>query len=111
VPSSISAQTLDRIREGTGRAIIAASQADESSYEQARYGHGLFTYYLLQALQQQKDAPMDKLYAFVRDHVAQDAAQNHWKQHPVFSASDAESTIVIGTPPLNPIAWFLPRAK
>jgi hypothetical protein len=111
VPSSISAQTLDRIREGTGRAIIAASQVDESSYEQARYGHGLFTYYLLQGLREQKDAPLDKLYAWVKDHVAQDAERNHWKQHPVFSASDTESDIVIGTPPLNPAAGLnlLPR--
>ncbi|HKE21514.1 MAG TPA: hypothetical protein VKB88_03930 [Bryobacteraceae bacterium] len=62
VPSSISRQTLDRIFEGTGRAIIAASQVDESSYEQVRYGHGLFTYYLLQGLPDQKDAPIDKLY-------------------------------------------------
>ena len=110
LPSSISPQMLDRIREGTGRAIIAASQVDESSYEQARYGHGLFTYYLLQALQQQKDAPLDRLYAWVKDQVAQDAERNHWKQHPVFSASDTESAIVIGAAPLNPTAFFkLPR--
>jgi len=75
---------------------------DESSSEQARYGLGLFTYYLLQGLQQQKDAPIDKLFDWVKEHVAQDAAQNHWKQHPVFSASDSESAIVIGTPPLVP---------
>ena len=106
VPASLSARMLNQIREGTGRAIMAASQVDESSYEQARYGHGLFTYYLLQALKQEKDAPIDKLYEWVRDHVTQDAQANGWKQHPVLSQSDAESAIVIGTPPLNPTAWF-----
>ncbi len=106
LPSSVSPQMLDRIREGTGRAIIAASQVDESSYEQARYGHGLFTYYLLQGLEQQKDAPLDKLYTWVKDHVAQDAERNHWKQHPVFSASDTQSAIVIDAAPMNPTAFF-----
>lgn len=108
LPSSISPQMLDRAREGTGRAIMAASRVDESSYEQTRYGHGLFTYYLLQALKQQTDAPLDKIYEWVDAHVSQDAAANHWQQHPVFSASDAASVIVIGTPPLNPTAWLKP---
>jgi len=107
LPSSVSPQMLDRIREGTGRAIVAASQVNESSYEHSRYGHGLFTYYLIEALKQQKDAPIDKIYAWVKEHVSQDADANHWKQHPVLSVSDSESAIVIGTPPLNPTAWLV----
>lgn len=111
VPSSISPQMLARIREGTGRDIIAASQVDESSYEQDRYGHGLFTYYLLQGLRQQKDLPLEKVYAWVKDQVSQDAGRNHWKQHPVFSSSDNASEIVIGAAPLNPTAQLISPAR
>jgi len=107
LPASISPQMLDRIREGTGRDIIAASQVDESSYEQDRYGHGLFTYYLLQGLKQQKDLPLEKVYAWVKNQVSQDADRNHWKQHPVFSSSDNAAQIVIGAVPLNLTAWLI----
>lgn len=102
---------LDRTREGTGRDILAASQVDESSYEQDRYGHGLFTYYLLQGLREQKDAPLETIYARVKERVSQDAERSHWRQHPVFSSSDNVSPIVIGTAPLNPTAWIIPRPR
>ena len=36
IPQSVSPQTLDRIREGTGRVILAASRTEESSYELAQ---------------------------------------------------------------------------
>ena len=109
IPSSVSAETVEHIKEGTGRVILAASQGEESSYEVAKYGHGIFTYYLLQALRQQKDASVDKIYQFVNAHVAQEAAANGWKQHPIYSASDDQSAVVIGIAPMNPVAWLWPR--
>jgi hypothetical protein len=102
VPSSLSQQTLDHIREGTGRIILAASQTEESSYESPKYGHGLFTYYLLEGLKTQKDTPIDQIFESVKQRVTQDASASGWKQHPVFSASDSQSTVVIGVPPLSP---------
>jgi len=101
LPAAVSPQTLEHIREGTGRVVIAASQVGESSYETPKYGHGLFTYYLLEALKQEKDAPIEKVYEYVNTHVTADATANHWKQHPVFVASDQTADIVIGTPPLS----------
>jgi uncharacterized caspase-like protein len=106
VPQSLSAQMLDQIREGTGRVILAASQTEEFSYEDERYGHGLFTYHLLAALKEHREAPIDKIYQMVEERVAQDATAKHWKQHPVLSASDEQSVIVLGTPPLGPAAWL-----
>lgn len=100
LPASVSPETLEHIREGTGRVVIAASQVGESSYEHPKYGHGLFTYYLLEALKQGKDAPIEKVYEYVNTHVTADAAANHWKQHPVFVTSDQSASIVIGTAPL-----------
>jgi len=101
VPQSLSAQTLDHIKEGTGRVILAASRTEESSYESAKYSHGLFTYYLLQALKQQKDTPLDKIYPWVTAQVSKEAEANGWKQHPVFSASDEVSPVVLGIAPLD----------
>jgi uncharacterized caspase-like protein len=98
-------QMVDHIREGTGRVIIGASRAEESSYESVKYGHGLFTYYLLQALKERKDAPMDKIYEYVTAHVTQDASANGWKQHPFFSASDGQSSVVLGIA-ASPLAWL-----
>ena len=99
IPQSVSPQTLDRIKEGTGRVILAASRTEESSYEMARYSHGLFTYYLLQGLKQQKDAPLDKIFPWITAQVAHDAEANGWKQHPVFSESDGISPVVLGIAP------------
>jgi hypothetical protein len=111
VPQSLSAQTLDRIKEGTGRVILAASRTEESSYELAKYDHGIFTYYLLQALRQQKDTPLDKIYPWVTAQVAKEAEANGWKQHPVFSASDEVSPVVLGIAPLDAAAWLRPAGE
>ena len=106
IPQSISSQTLDHIKEGTGRVILAASRTEESSYELAKYSHGLFTYYLLEGLKQQKDAPLDKIYQWVAAQVAREAEANGWKQHPVFGASDEVSPIVLGIAPLDTVGWL-----
>jgi hypothetical protein len=103
VPATMPAKMQDQIREGTGRVILGASQAEESSYESAKYGHGLFTYYLLQGLKEHKDDPMDRVYDYVKSHVTQDAAANGWKQHPFLSVSDGQSSVVVGIAP-SPLA-------
>lgn len=96
VPASISPRMLNTIREGTGRVILGASQAEESSYESPKYGHGLFTYYLLEGLKAKKDSPIDQVFNYVKSHVEQDAAANGWKQHPIMSASDAGNSLMFG---------------
>jgi len=101
IPQSVSSLTLDHIKEGTGRVILAASRTEESSYEVAKYSHGLFTYYLLEGLKQRKDVPLDKIYPWVAAQVTREAEANGWKQHPVFGASDEVSPIVVGIAPLD----------
>lgn len=99
VPASMAPQMVEHIREGTGRVILGASQSEESSYESPKYGHGLFTFHLLDALRVNRNAPMDKIYELVNASVSKDAAANGWKQHPFYSASDGESSIVLGIAP------------
>jgi uncharacterized caspase-like protein len=82
--------------EGAGRVILAASQENQESLESASLGHGYFTYYLLQALQQSKGMEtMGKMFLFVRDQVAARAKQ---QQVPVMAQSDQGDLIVLGLP-------------
>lgn len=98
VPASASPELLKHIREGTGRVILAASQEDESSYEDPRFGHGVFTYYLLQALKQQNgNVQLRQVYDYVREQMG----KGGWKQHPVMSRSDDESVLMLGVPQLS----------
>jgi uncharacterized caspase-like protein len=93
---SVSAATLDRMSEGAGRVILAASQENQESLESASLGHGYFTYYLLQALQQSKGMEtMGKVFLYVRDQVAARAKQ---QQVPVMAQSDQGDMIVLGLP-------------
>ena len=92
----VSAATLDRMSQGAGRVILAASQENQESMESASLGHGYFTYYILQGLQQSKGMDtMGKLYIFVRDQVSALAKQ---AQVPVMAQSDQGNEIVLGVP-------------
>ncbi len=62
---------------GRNRAIITASDVDEVSREGDQWGHGVFTFYVLQGLKGGADANHDhkisvgELFDFVRPHVIQ----------------------------------------
>lgn len=97
--SSASPQALDRIRQGVGRVIITSSTEKERSWESQKLHNGYFTYYLIDALKQTNGlAPVDRVYAYVRDNVSQRvAAEVHASQTPVFSRSDhGADEIVLG---------------
>lgn len=50
----------------------------------------------LQGMKERKDAPIDKIFEYVKEHVEQDAAASGWKQHPFLSASGAAPPLVLG---------------
>jgi len=97
-PSAASDDTLNGLRQGEGRAIIASSRVDESSYESARLHNGYFTFCLIQALMQDQGRdPISKLYDTVKDAVsAKVLADLHAHQTPVMSLSDQVTDIVLG---------------
>jgi uncharacterized caspase-like protein len=81
-------QMLERMGDGTGRIVMAASQADEESLESAALGHGFFTYYLLQALKSDGGKrPMTQIFSAVAANVEQRAAAAGSHQHPVMFRS------------------------
>jgi uncharacterized caspase-like protein len=80
---------LERLTRSKGRAIITASRPAEVSLEVAEFGHGLFTYYLLQGLNGAADLNRDgivslqELYEYVEQQVTQKSRAIGGNQHPV----------------------------
>jgi uncharacterized caspase-like protein len=96
---SASGEALDRIRQGVGRVIIASSTEKQKSWESQTFHNGYFTHYLVEALTRDKGlAPVDKVFAYVRDKVSEKvAAEVHAQQSPVLSRSEhGAEEIVIG---------------
>jgi helicase len=73
---------------GDGRLILTASGPTEPAYESGRFGHGFFTYFLLEALQGAKEVedggriPAYRLLEYVTRRVVDAAAQIGRPQHP-----------------------------
>ena len=80
---------LERLTRAKGRAIITASRPAEVSIELPEFGHGLFTYYLLQGLNGAADLNRDgivslqELYEYVEQQVTQKSRALGANQHPV----------------------------
>ncbi|MBI5969283.1 MAG: hypothetical protein HY882_15665 [Deltaproteobacteria bacterium] len=84
--ANISGGFLDRLTQGKGRVILTASDANEVSVEKDELKHGVFTYYLLEALRGKGDLDgdgmitVDEVYRYVSIKVPQATGQD---QHPV----------------------------
>jgi uncharacterized caspase-like protein len=98
--SSASSDTLDRIRQGTGRAILTSSSPEEKSYEGQPYSNGYFTHFLLEGLRKNggQDS-IEQIYATLKLGVSKAANSIQRKQTPVFSHSEHGAEIVIGASP------------
>lgn len=98
---AVSAETLNHIREGGGRMILAASGSDQESYESEKLAHGYFTYYLVQGLREKGGAaPLSAIYDYVHAHVSSDVARDKARfglhQDPVMSRSEAGTDFTLG---------------
>ena len=92
-----SSQMLARMGEGTGRIVIAASQADEESLESDQLRHGYFTYFLLQTLKNGNGtAPLSQVFAAVTKQVSDQASAGGAHQHPVMSRSSSDADFALG---------------
>jgi uncharacterized caspase-like protein len=96
--ANISGAFLDRLSRGKGRVILTASDANEVSIEQDEFQHGVFTYYLLEALRGQGDTDgdgvitVDEAYQYVSLKVPLATGQH---QHPV-KKGEMTGQIVLG---------------
>jgi hypothetical protein len=92
-----STQMLNRMTQGTGRIVMAASQVDEESLESAELKHGYFTYFLLQAIKDGKGAALlSKVFSTAAQQVSQRAAAQGLVQHPVMSRSSESADFALG---------------
>jgi uncharacterized caspase-like protein len=98
---SISPATLDHIKQGTGRIILTASGVNQESLESDAIKHGYFTFYLVQALEQNNGTqPLSQVFAYVQQHVrARAESEAHAQQDPVFSRSEDNTDFALGTAP------------
>jgi uncharacterized caspase-like protein len=88
---------LERMTEGTGRIVMAASRVDEESLESRELQHGYFTYFLLQAFKEGKGtAPLSQVFNAVAQQVAQRASAQGLRQHPVMSRSSEDADFALG---------------
>jgi len=96
-------QMLARMSQGTGRIVMAASQVTEESLESDELRHGYFTYFLLQALKNDKGiAPLSQVYATVAQHVSQRVSAEGLHQHPVMSRSSEDADFALGVAEAKP---------
>lgn len=95
---AVAPATLDHIKQGTGRIIFTASGINEESLESDAIKHGYFTYYLVQALEQQNGAiPLTQAFAFVQQQVhARAQTEAHAEQNPVLSRSQDNTDFSLG---------------
>src|SRR5579862_1167752 len=115
--TSGSADALLEKISGKGRFIFSASTAGQEAIEDRRRGHGLFTFYVLEALRGAPEVVVDSqipllsLVHFVTKSVISAADQIRHKQEPVFRGSTEG---ILAFPILNPgIAFhrFFPNSR
>ena len=94
----VSDNFLTRLSKGKGRIVLTASRAGEVSEERDEYGHGVFTYYLLEGLKGKADfdtdgvVTVDEAYTYVSTHVPSVTGQN---QHPL-KKGEVEGQLILG---------------
>lgn len=97
----IAEDPYQKLAEGKGRIVIAASQPDQRSYEDSKIGHGVFTYNLLEALSGKADLDNDgyvtvlDAYKYVQDTVPRDAMKMAGgKQEPILRGDITKDFVI-----------------
>lgn len=103
---SVSDRDLKRFGQGQGRMILSAAGASQESRESDAFHHGYFTYFLVQALQGQKQPQMlsavyQQVATAVAARVLQDTSPLSEHQDPVLSRSSAETDFALAATTLN----------
>jgi uncharacterized caspase-like protein len=88
---------LERMSQGSGRIVMAASRVDEESLESRELQHGYFTYFLLQAMKDGKGAaPLSQVFSAAAAKVSARAEAQGLRQHPVMSRSSEDADFALG---------------
>jgi uncharacterized caspase-like protein len=97
-PASASHETLEEMKAGFGRAIIASSKDNQKSQESDQLSNGIFTHFLIEALTQKEGKiSLADMFGYVREHVQSTAkSERNAEQTPVLVRSNQGGEIVIG---------------
>jgi uncharacterized caspase-like protein len=91
--ASLSPDAIAHITQGSGRMVFAAAGTDQESLESDTLKHGFFTYYLVQALQQEGAwAPLSKIFDYTEQHVSQTVSTQYNEQQTPVMGRSADST-------------------
>ena len=88
---------LQGLHNSGNRAVLAASQEDERSYEDPEHEHGYFTRFLLEGLTGSQGSSLATLFDYVREHVST-AVSGDKQQHPVARYFGAANNINLNAP-------------
>ena len=92
-------EALQNLKVGFGRAVITASQADETSWESAVLENGYFTHFLIDALSGSGGSPpLKDVFAVVREKVSESVSheQHGARQNPTCEFSEQADSITLG---------------
>ncbi|MEZ5424626.1 MAG: caspase family protein [Pyrinomonadaceae bacterium] len=94
-------RAIERLKDRTGFFVLMGAAADKVSYEASRYGQGLLTYSLLQALRgarlrENQFADVNLLFSYAQDTVPEMARNIGGIQRPLIIAPDASGSFDIG---------------
>jgi uncharacterized caspase-like protein len=91
---------LQSLRDSNSSAVIAASRADEQSWDDEQHEDGYFTRYLLDGLRQNAgNFSLASVYEYLRPRVSEEVAQReNQQQHPVMQSFGAGKDIVLTAP-------------
>lgn len=92
-------QEITKGPEGYGKVLITASRANETALEIPALGHGLFTYYLLDALSGKCDGgdgylTVKEVYDHLSEYVAMRARREGGNQNPMFFGSTTGRIVI-----------------
>lgn len=111
-------QTVERLVRGNGRVVLTASGKGEPALETQRFGHGLFTYHLLEALQGAGELatsdpiPLFTLLGYVTTHVVDSAKLLGEIQTPtIYGSVDGAPALPKLTPGKNYAEAFPSRVR
>jgi tetratricopeptide (TPR) repeat protein len=100
--NSIVEENSEKLKEGVGRCLLAASQGYEEAYDRKENDHSIFTYYLLEGLKGHKNAvddegnvTYDTLGKFITREIGNLPPEKRPKQTPVRKGEVAGGEIVL----------------
>jgi tetratricopeptide (TPR) repeat protein len=109
IANNIFEKQSEKLKQGVGRCLLAASQGYEEAYDTQEKGHSIFTYYLLEGLKGHKNAVNDEgnvtfdiLTHFIRRNIESLISKKRPKQSPIIKEEASSGEIVLtGYPELR----------